>query len=101
MERACAVSICLLVFSLVLVVAVDPRPALGVEPWSPPLGTRTSIFLSGNLSELVVDPIRLRAYAADRMNNRVYALDLDSGSVLASIPVREGPTALAIPPDQS
>src|SRR5207245_267739 len=69
-----------------------------VEPWSPPLGTRTSIFLSGSLSELVVDPIRLRAYAADRMNNRVYALDLDSGSVLASIPVREGPTALAIPP---
>jgi len=98
MERACAVSICLLVFSLVLVVAVDPRPALGVKLWSPPLGTRTSIFLSGNLSELVVDPIRSRAYAADRMNNRVYALDLDNGSVLASIPVREGPTALAIPP---
>ena len=66
--------------------------------WSSPLGTGTSFSLSGNLSDLVVDPIRPRAYAADRLNDRVYALDLNNGSLLASIPVRAGPTALAIAP---
>jgi DNA-binding beta-propeller fold protein YncE len=57
-----------------------------------------SIVLSGNISDLVVDPVRSRAYAADQTNNRVYALGLDNGTVLATIPVRAGPRALAIRP---
>ena len=79
-------------------VALDAQPALGGASSSPPLGPRTPIFLYGNLVDLVVDPVRPRAYVADQLNNRVYALDLDNGTVLASIPVRAGPTALAIRP---
>jgi len=72
--------------------------AAALAPPSSGFGARTSIALGGNISDLVVDPIRPRAYAADRLNNRVYALDLDNGTVLATIPVRAEPTALAVLP---
>jgi len=62
------------------------------RPWSAVLP------VGADLSDVVIDPVRPRAYVADRTNARVLTVDLGSAALGPSVSVGQEPVALAIDP---
>ncbi len=56
------------------------------------------IPVGSNLAGIAVDPVRPRAYVADRGNNRVLVVDMANASLVTNITVGSDPVALAVDP---
>jgi len=92
-----------LITALVLVsptnVSAATETDAAIRLLSEPVPRPASIIPVGSdLADIAVDPVRPQAYVADRQNDRVLVLDLNSATLTAEIAVQNEPVALAIAP---
>lgn len=64
----------------------------------PPELRSTVLPVGADLSDVIVDPVRPRAYVADRTYDRVLVVDLDTATIALAMSVGREPVALAIDP---